>query len=135
MIIYVWGCDSTFEMKRIFVLMYRLRVCVSPYQEMPVLSQYMSSSLWGLGREYQPLEPDLAPCDQAFTTRGLCGKVVNDNDMFPEHPRAAHRKGLVTNYGEGGGLQNGRGGGHMKFFPYKKGGGHKKCWSRFYAVA
>ena len=32
-------------------------------------------------------------------------------------------KGLVTNYGEGGGLQNGMGGGHMKFHPYKKGGG------------
>ena len=25
-------------------------------------------------------------------------------------------KGLVTNYGEGGGLQNGRGG-HVKFYP------------------
>ena len=35
-------------------------------------------------------------------------------------------KGLVTNYGEGGGgLQNG-GGGHVKFYPYKKGGGLKK---------
>ena len=33
-------------------------------------------------------------------------------------------KGLVTNYGEGG-LQNGRGG-HMKFYPYEKGGGRKK---------
>ena len=32
-------------------------------------------------------------------------------------------KGLVTNYGEGGGLQNGRGGGHLKFYPYEKGGG------------
>ena len=30
-------------------------------------------------------------------------------------------KGLVTNYGEGG-LQNGRGGGHVKFYPYEKGG-------------
>ena len=29
---------------------------------------------------------------------------------------------LVTNYGEGGGLQNGRGG-HVKFYPYEKGGG------------
>ena len=28
-------------------------------------------------------------------------------------------KGLVTNYGEGGGLKNGRGGG--KFYPYEKG--------------
>ena len=32
-------------------------------------------------------------------------------------------KGLVTNYGEGG-LQNGRGG-HMKFYPYEKGGREK----------
>ena len=31
-------------------------------------------------------------------------------------------KGLVTNYGEGG-LQNGKGGGHVKFYPYEKGGG------------
>ena len=29
-------------------------------------------------------------------------------------------KGLVTNYGEGG-LQNGMGG-HVKFYPYEKGG-------------
>ena len=35
-------------------------------------------------------------------------------------------KGLVTNYGEGGGLQNGRGG-HVKFYPYEK-GGRKKFW-------
>ena len=35
-------------------------------------------------------------------------------------------KGLVTNYGEGGGgLQNGRGGGHMQSYPYKKGGPKK----------
>ena len=43
-----------------------------------------------------------------------------------------------------GGLQNGRGG-HVKFYPYEKGGaekvvailkgGHKKFWGRFYAVA
>ena len=48
-------------------------------------------------------------------------------------------KGLVTNYGEGG-LQNGRGG-HVKFYPYEKGGaekvlavlkgGHKKFWGSF----
>ena len=38
-------------------------------------------------------------------------------------------KGLVINYREGGGgLQNGRGGGQVKFYPYKKGwgGGHKR---------
>ena len=32
-------------------------------------------------------------------------------------------EGLVTNYGEGGGLQNGRGGEHVKFYPYGKEGG------------
>ena len=31
-------------------------------------------------------------------------------------------KGLVTNYGEGGGVQNRRGA-HMKFYPYEKRGG------------
>ena len=51
---------------------------------------------------------------------------------------------LITGRG-GGGLQNGRGG-HMKFYPYEKGGsgksfshaeggGHKKFWGSFYAVA
>ena len=54
-------------------------------------------------------------------------------------------KGLVTNYGEGGGLQNGRGGarevlplrkgGAEKVLAMLKGGGHKKFWGRFYAVA
>ena len=37
--------------------------------------------------------------------------------MMIERSRFHQRKGLVTNYGEGGGLQNGRGGG------YKTGGG------------
>ena len=31
-------------------------------------------------------------------------------------------KGLVTNYGEGGGATK-REGGHVKFYPYEKGGG------------
>ena len=31
-------------------------------------------------------------------------------------------KGLVTNYGEGGGLQNGRGGGAHEVLPLRKGG-------------
>ena len=54
--------------------------------------------------------------------------------------------GLVTNYGEGGGgLQNGRVRGHVKFYSYEKGGaenvlailkrGHKKFWGLFYVVA
>ena len=35
--------------------------------------------------------------------------------------------GLVTNYGEGGGGATKReGGGHVKFYPYEKGGGRKK---------
>ena len=38
----------------------------------------------------------------------------------------ARPKGLVTNYGEGGRLQNGRGWGASEvFYPYKKGGGQK----------
>ena len=57
--------------------------------------------------------------------------LSEDNEQF--------HKGLVTNYGEGG-LQNGRGG-HVKFYPYEKGGaetvlamlkgGHKKFWGSF----
>ena len=36
-------------------------------------------------------------------------------------------KGLVTNYGEGGRLQNGRGGGAREVLPLQKGGvGRKK---------
>ena len=30
---------------------------------------------------------------------------------------------LVTNYGEGGGATKREGGGHVKFYPYDKGGG------------
>ena len=51
---------------------------------------------------------------------------------------------MVTNYGEGGGATK-REGGHVKFYPYEKGGaekvlailkgGHKKFWGRFYGVA
>ena len=37
-------------------------------------------------------------------------------------------KGVVTNNGKGGGLQNGRGGGQVKFYPCEKGGGGK-CFS------
>ena len=38
-----------------------------------------------------------------------------------------YTKGLVTNYGEGGG-------GHVKFYPYEK-GAQKNFWGSFYAVA
>ena len=34
-------------------------------------------------------------------------------------------KGLVTNDGEGGGATKRQGGGHVKFYPYEKGGGGK----------
>ena len=37
-------------------------------------------------------------------------------------------KGLVTNYGEGGGLQNGRWGWHLSLTPMKRGGGHVKFY-------
>ena len=43
---------------------------------------------------------------------------------YSSHPLSYCPKGLVTNYGEGGGLQNGRGG-HVKFYPYEKGGRKK----------
>ena len=56
-------------------------------------------------------------------------------------------KGLVTNYGEGGGLQNGRGGGACEVLPLQKkgggaenvlamlkGGGHKKFWGSPYTL-
>ena len=39
-------------------------------------------------------------------------------------PRQVQSKGLVTNYGEGGGLQNGRGGAR-EVLPLRKGGGGK----------
>ena len=52
-------------------------------------------------------------------------------------------KGVVTNYGEGGGYKTG--GGAREVLPLRKGGaekvlailkgGHKKFWDRFYAVA
>ena len=56
---------------------------------------------------------------QTLQNRALrcCHTVQNYRD---EHVVDLH-KGLVINYGEGG-LQNGRGG-HVKFYPYEKGGG------------
>ena len=54
-----------------------------------------------------------------------------------------HFKGLVTNYGEGGGYKTG--GGVREVLPLRKGGaekvlamlkgGHKKFWGSFYVVA
>ena len=64
-----------------------------------------------------------------------CAKITTSRDWS-----------LITERG-GGGLQNGRGGGHVKFYTYKKGGGgaekvlamlkggHKKFRGSFYAVA
>ena len=59
--------------------------------------------------------------------------------MVCEH----HSKGVVTNYGEGGGYK--MGGGAREVLPLRKGGvekvlailkgGHKKFWGRFYEVA
>ena len=53
------------------------------------------------------------------------------------------RKGLVTNYGEGGATKGG--GGAREVLPLRKGGaqkvlamlkgGHKKFWGSFYAIA
>ena len=39
-----------------------------------------------------------------------------------------NHKGLVTHYREGG-YKTGGGGGHVKFYPYEKGGGRRKCFS------
>ena len=43
----------------------------------------------------------------------------------PNTLRSLGAYGLVANYREGGGVQNGRGG-HVKFYPYEKGGGGGK---------
>ena len=60
---------------------------------------------------------------------------------------AGVRKGLVTTYGEGGGgVYKTRGGRHVKFYPYEKGGGTEKDlamlkggghknWGSFYMIA
>ena len=53
---------------------------------------------------------------------------------------------MVANYGRGGGAAKWEGGGHVKYYPYKKGGGGgtsfshaeggpKTFWGSFYAVA
>ena len=38
-------------------------------------------------------------------------------------------KGLVTNYREGAGGYKMGGGGHVKFYPYERGGGGRKSFS------
>ena len=56
----------------------------------------------------------------AYVKRGLCPTQTN------QRPRM--HKGLVTNYGEGGGLQNWRGA--CEVLPLQKGGkGRKKSFS------
>ena len=55
---------------------------------------------------------------QVVLTKGL-----DLNTLNPRNPPVSLYKRLVTNYGEGG-LQNGRGG-HVKFYPYVKGGRKK----------
>ena len=59
--------------------------------------------------------------------------------QFQEIPM--YVKGLVTNYGEGGGSTK-RVVGHVKFYPYEKwvgtrfshAVGHKKFWGSFYEI-
>ena len=51
--------------------------------------------------------------------------ITKYDDLRPLFTRGLHlptAKGLVTNYGEGGGEYK-TGGGHVKFYPYEKGGG------------
>ena len=42
-----------------------------------------------------------------------------------QYRRSQYYKGVVTNYGERGGATKREGGGHVKFYPYEKGGGGK----------
>ena len=88
-------------------------------------------------------------------TRGTFG-LKEGQFFWPERYTGApvvvaYTKGLVTDYGEGGGLQNGRGGAR-EVLPQRKGaggvggggaknvlamlkGGHKQFWGSFYVVA
>ena len=62
----------------------------------------------------------LALKTSAFSQKLSCG-VIKTPNIIAGLP--AQGKGLVTEYWEGE-LQNGRrGGGHVKFYPYEKGGG------------
>ena len=80
--------------------------------------------------------------------------IVSQRQRDPEITKGAIvDKGLVTNYGEGGGPTKREGGGQVKFYPHEKrrgwgrgggegfshaqvgGGGHKHFWGRFYEVA
>ena len=51
-------------------------------------------------------------------------KVADHSPPPPPLSYLLTSKGLVTNYGEGGGYKTG-GGGHVKFYPYEKGGQKK----------
>ena len=56
--------------------------------------------------------------------RGLCAGLSGGGCYSEIRERSRYvYKGLVTNYGEGGGLQNGRVGGQVKFYPYERKGG------------
>ena len=44
----------------------------------------------------------------------------------PSYNRVELRDWSLITGKEGGGLQNGRGGVHVKFYPYEKGGGREK---------
>ena len=52
-------------------------------------------------------------------------KVPNANGFASQWNIGFRDWSLIT--GRGGGLQNGRGGGHVKFYPYEKGGRKKFC--------
>ena len=63
--------------------------------------------------------------------------MVKEYPMLSQGLQGFTDKGLVTNYGEGGYTM---GGGHVKFYPYKKRGGksfshakggHKRFWGSF----
>ena len=55
------------------------------------------------------------------------GTLLTPNTPLSSLPVGSN-KGLVTNDGEGGGYKTG-GGGHVKFYPYEKGGGVEKSFS------
>ena len=62
----------------------------------------------------------------------LAGHTVWYFPLIIEVSVGLYSKGLVINYGEGGATKQEVGGGHVKFYPYEKGGGRKKFCSRFF---